>query len=75
MDITETFDAKTYAMDAVMTLALALNETLLPPSSFNGTSMENPQIDTTALKSALQAVTFSGASVSKRSSSEYVACG
>ena len=58
----ETFNPKTYVMDAVMSLALALNETLRP--TFNGTLMEDLQINTTALKSALQDTMFNGASVS-----------
>ena len=58
----ETFNPKTYAVDAVMSLALALNETLRP--TFNGTLMEDLQINTTALKSALQTTMFNGVSVS-----------
>ena len=63
MNITETFNAKAYAMDAVMTLALALNETLRP--TFNGTSTEDLQINKTALKGALQNTMLNGASVSE----------
>ena len=63
MNITETSNAKTYAMDAVMTLAMALNETL--PPTFNGTSTEDLQINMTALKGALQSTMLNGASVSE----------
>ena len=63
VNIVETFDARTYAMDAVTSLALALNETLMPTSS-NGTLTENIQVNLTALKGALQATMFAGASVS-----------
>ena len=63
VNIVETFDARTYAMDAVTSLALALNETLMPTSS-NGTLTENIQVNLTALKGALQATMFTGASVS-----------
>ena len=59
----ETFDARTYAMDAVTSLALALNETLMPTSS-NDTFAENIQVNLTVLKGALQATMFTGASVS-----------
>ena len=63
VNIMETFDARTYAMDAVTSLALALNETLVPTSS-NGTLTENIQVNLTALRGALQATMFAGASVS-----------
>jgi hypothetical protein len=55
------FYAKTYAMDAVMTLALALNETL---PAVNETMTESLQLNTTALKAALQATMLTGATVS-----------
>jgi hypothetical protein len=57
----ETFNAKTYATDAVMTLALALNETL---PNFNETVAENFQVNMTALKAAVQATMLTGATVS-----------
>ena len=63
VSIVETFDARTYAMDAVTSLALALNETLMPTSS-NGALTENIQVNLTALKGALQATMFAGVSVS-----------
>ena len=54
--INKPYNSSSYAMDAVMTLALALNKTL-----------ENPSINL-SLQRAIQAVMFSGASVSIRSS-------
>ena len=61
-NITQRFDVGAYAMDAVMTLALALNETL--PARFNGTLTENSQLNMTRLKTAIQGSMFTGASVS-----------
>ena len=58
MNVTETFNTNSYAMDAVMTLALALNQTL---PVFNETLTE---LNMTQFKNALQATTFTGASVS-----------
>ena len=61
-NITQRFDVGAYAMDAVMTLALALNETL--PARLNGTLTESSQVNMTHLTTAIQASTFTGASVS-----------
>ena len=61
-NITQRFDVGAYAMDAVMTLALALNETL--PARFNGTLTESSQVKITGLTTAIQASMFTGASVS-----------
>lgn len=58
MNNTETFNTSSYAMDAVMTLALALNETL---SVFNETLTE---LNMTQFKNVVQATTFTGVSVS-----------
>ena len=52
LNITEPFNSSFYAMDAIMTLALALNQTLVDPS-LNLT-----------LQTAIQDIIFKGASVS-----------
>ena len=52
-NVTETFNSNAYAMDAVMTLALALNETLM------GTQLTN-----LSLSDTIQATMFTGISVS-----------
>ena len=52
LNITEPYNSSSYAMDAVMTLALALNETL-----------ENSSLNL-SLQTAIEAVRFNGTSVS-----------
>ena len=52
LNITEPYNSSSYAMDAVMTLALALNKTLEDPFS------------NVSLQTATEAVKFTGASVS-----------
>ena len=52
LNITEPFNSSSYAMDAVMTLALALNQTL-----------EDPSLNLT-LQTAIQDIIFNGVSVS-----------
>ena len=54
----ETFNSNTYAMDAVMTLALALNEKL------RNQNQTGAQFANQSLSDALQATMFTGASVS-----------
>ena len=51
-NITEPYNSSFYAMDAVMTLALALNETLA----------QNPSLNL-SLQTAIEAIRFSGVSV------------
>ena len=51
LNITEPYNSSSYAMDAVMTLALALNETL-----------ESPSLNL-SLQAAIEDVMFSGTSV------------
>ena len=50
--ITKPYNSSSYAMDAVMTLAMALNETV-----------DNPSLNL-SLQTAIQNIKFSGASVS-----------
>ena len=52
-NITEPYNSISYVMDAIMTLALALNETLA----------QNPSLNL-SLQTAIEAIRFSGASVS-----------
>ena len=52
LNVTESCNSNCYAVDAVMTLALALNKTL-----------ENPSLNL-SLQSAIETVMFRGASVS-----------
>lgn len=52
ISVTEPFNSSSYAMDAVMTLALALNKTLEDPSQ------------NLSLQMAIEDIMFSGASVS-----------
>jgi hypothetical protein len=58
LKITETFDSNAYAEDAVMALALALNETL------DQMAMGTLAADQQNLSAALQTTMFSGATVS-----------
>ena len=53
LNFTEPYNSSSYAMDAVMTLALALNETL-----------ENPSLNLSLQPTVIEGVMFSGASVS-----------
>ena len=54
----KTFNSNTYAMDAVMTLALALNETL------GNQNQTGAQFANQSLSDALQTTMFTGVSVS-----------
>ena len=60
LNIAEPYNSSSYAMDAVMTLALALNQTL-----------EDPSLNF-SLQTAIEDITFSGASVSLIMASGYI---
>ena len=66
-NITETFNSNTYAMDAVMALALALNETINQNQQMAMGMGGSAQFTTVNqnLSAALQSTTFTGASVSE----------
>ena len=64
MKTTETFDSSAYAEDAVRTLALALNETLQDQVGQMAMGAQVIVADQN-LSAALQATTFTGATVSQ----------
>ena len=65
-NITETFNSNTYAMDAVMALALALNETINQNQQMAMGMGGSAQFTANQnLSAALQSTTFTGASVSE----------
>ena len=61
MKTTETFDSSAYAEDAVMTLALALNETLQGQGQM---AMDAQVVADQNLSATFQATMFTGATVS-----------